>query len=95
MHNEKFLTWFTQELSNLEVHSKEPDMFERCQKIIDQAIIRLNELLPEERTKVHDILANYSSSSYMIEEYQIPYDKREEFDFMEEVLGTLEAYLRD
>ncbi|MHC1783577.1 MAG: hypothetical protein AB9891_12630 [Anaerolineaceae bacterium] len=95
MYDEKFLSWFTQELSNLEGHSKEPDMFERCQKLIDQAIIRLEELLPEERNRIHNILANYSSSSYMIEEYQIPYDKREEFDFMEEVLGTLEAYLRN
>ncbi len=92
MNVNEFIKWFGSELQSLSHIINDTERFSASRDVANKAIDNLMGLSPIDRTQVLDLLIT-SHESRIIGNFQIPFDKRNEFDTIEGLLATIEAHL--
>jgi hypothetical protein len=88
MNADEFIKWFGNELENLLRTTNDTNRFTASRELVNQAIQTLEALPSIERARIQDLLvASYQSG--LIGDFRIPFDIREEYDWIEGILATL------
>lgn len=94
MDGNDFITWLSNELIQAESSSTKPGFLEEARELVNKAIIQYANLPMDEKAEVfRNITTAHTSGS--LGNYTIKYDKREEYDYMEGLLATIEACFED
>jgi hypothetical protein len=89
----EFINWFGGELQRLIDTTNITNRLSASRSLVADAINKLEELPQIERERVQDLLMT-SYQSRVIGDFRIPHDIREEYDWIEGILATIEAYLK-
>ena len=92
MNANEFINWFGSELKILIRTTNDTNRFTASRELVKRAINYLSEIPPMDRDLVLAGLIE-SHQSWTIGNFQVPFDKRDEFDSIEGILATIEAYL--
>ncbi len=94
MDANEFIKWFGSELQDLIRTTSVVNRFEPSRALVNRAIATLKELPSIELTLVRDFL-DASHRTWMIGDFRIPYDIRDDFDWIEGIVATIEDLLED
>ena len=91
MNPDDFLEWLGQELASMvTVPIEDQERFQACELILKRSIEKFKTMSSEEKAKIYANLLGHQES---IGGFQIPYDIRDEYDFIEGVIATIQWFL--
>jgi hypothetical protein len=83
---------FGDELQKLVRATDNTNRFTASKELVDRMFHSLEELPPAERARFQVLLID-SHQSGMIGDFRIPFDLRDEYDWIEGILATIEGFL--
>jgi len=92
MNADEFVNWLGIELHRLVQIPIDSNRFEATRDLVNRAVSMLIGLPPSEQKQVVGAIITAHQSG-RIGDYRIPYDIRDEFDMIEEVLATIEGLI--